>query len=147
MWLVGTTSCSLFFWGGHTCSIWSSQARDQIWAAAVAYATAATMPDLLTHCAELGLGIEPVSWCCRSCCTTVGTPVATSWCKNPAVQVGLVTVFYYLFIYFNFNGVIWKFLGQGLNWSCSQGLRQSHNTTRSQLHLQPTQQLGAMLVP
>ena len=46
-----------------TCGIWSSRARDQIWAAVWTYTTAAPTPDPLTHCA--GPGIEPVFWHCR----------------------------------------------------------------------------------
>ena len=41
-------------------SIWSSWARDQIQATVVAYATAAAIPNPLTHCTWLG--IESVSW-------------------------------------------------------------------------------------
>ena len=43
---------------------WSSQARDQIQAAVVTYATLAAVPDPLTYCA--GPGMEPVSWDCRN---------------------------------------------------------------------------------
>ena len=45
------------------CGIWNSQARDQIQHTVVTYATAAAMPDPLTHCARPG--IEPTSWCCK----------------------------------------------------------------------------------
>ena len=43
--------------------IWSSQARDQIRATVSTHATAAAMPDPLTHCVSLGL--KPASWHCR----------------------------------------------------------------------------------
>ena len=42
---------------------------------------------------------------------------------------------------------IWKFLGQGLNQSCSCGLHHSHSNTRSRLHLRPMLQLAAMPEP
>ena len=48
-----------FFWP--LCGIWSSQARDQIKATVLTYASAVAMLDPLTHCA----GIKHVSWHCR----------------------------------------------------------------------------------
>ena len=55
---------SNFFFSFFDCSkIWNSQARDQIQAAVVTYTSMAATPGPLTYCS--GLGIEPVSWCCR----------------------------------------------------------------------------------
>ena len=60
--IISTTPrFSFLFWPLH--SIWSSRARDELQATGVPCVTAAAKPDPLTHCA--GLGIEPVSWCCR----------------------------------------------------------------------------------
>ena len=81
--------------------IWSSQAWDQTYAAAVA------MPDPLIHCA--GLGIKPMSWRCRN--TT--NPVEPQW--------ELHALFYLFFCY---TCDMWNFLSQGSNphhnsdWSC-----------------------------
>ena len=61
----------LFFWLSH--GIWSSQAKNQIQAAVVTYATAATMPGALTQ--SVGPGMELVSWHYRN--TT--NPVAPQW--------------------------------------------------------------------
>ena len=66
------------FWPPH--GTWSSQARDQIWAAVATYTAAAAMPYPLTHCA--GLGIEPVSWCCRNP-LVVGTPTISYYSFQP----------------------------------------------------------------
>ena len=38
---------------------------------------------------------------------------------------------------------IWKFLGRGLNWSCSCGLHQSHSKVGSRLHVRPIPQVSA----
>ena len=67
-------SLSLFFLLLHfwpLCNIWSSQARNQIGAAASTSAAPVAKPDPLTHCVELG--IKPVSWHCRSSRATAGT--------------------------------------------------------------------------
>ena len=50
-----------FFWPPH--GIWSSQARDQMWAVVGTYISAVAKLDPLIH--RAGLGIKPVSWCCR----------------------------------------------------------------------------------
>ena len=59
----GIATYAIFFllWLPH--SIWSSWARDQIWAAIVTCDTAAAMLDPLIYCARLG--IKPVSWHCK----------------------------------------------------------------------------------
>ena len=52
---------------------------------------------------------------------------------------------FYLFI-FSFYGYtcsIWKFQGQGLNWSCNWDLCHSHSNTGSKLNLWPPPQLAA----
>ena len=55
------------------CSIWSSQARDQIRNTVATYTAAVEMLDPLTHSARLG--IEPASWHCRDAAhPIVGTP-------------------------------------------------------------------------
>ena len=60
-----------FFWP--PCSIWSSQARDQIWATVVT--RAAVTPDPLTLCPQPGIRtcILVLQSHHQSCCTTVGT--------------------------------------------------------------------------
>ena len=70
-------SCILFFlffslfWLPH--SIWTSQAKEQIRATGTTYAAAAATPDLLIHCARLGM--EPVSWSCG----VATDPIAPQW--------------------------------------------------------------------
>ena len=58
-----------FFWLLY--SIWSSQARDEIWANVVAYSAAMAELDPLTH--YVGLGIEPAS------CWGTTDPIAPQW--------------------------------------------------------------------
>ena len=50
-------------------------------------------------------------------------------------------LFYFILSYCSHTCSIWKFLGQGLNWSCSFGLYHSHSNTRS------TPQLAATVDP
>ena len=68
-----------FFWLPH--GIWSSQARDHVWAVVVTYATATATLDPLTHFP--GPGTEPVSLalqrCCQFCCVTMGTPEVSTF--------------------------------------------------------------------
>ena len=55
------------------CSIWGSQARDQIRATVETYAAAVAAQVPLTHCTRLG--IEPAYWCYREAVH----PVASQW--------------------------------------------------------------------
>ena len=48
-------------------------------------------------------------------------------------------------LFFSHTCSIWMFQGQGLNQSCSWGLRYSYGNTGFKLHLQPTLQLTAKL--
>ena len=61
------------FWPPH--GIWSSEARDHIWATAGTYVAAAATPDPLTHFAPPRPGTKPVSWGCRD----AADPVAPPW--------------------------------------------------------------------
>ena len=49
-------------------------------------------------------------------------------------------IYIYIFSFYGFTCSIWKFLGLGLNWSCSWDLCQSHShsNTGSVLHLWPS---------
>ena len=58
---IGLILIFFLFWQPH--GMWSSWARDQIWASVVTYAAALATRDSLTH--GSGPRIEPVSWCFR----------------------------------------------------------------------------------
>ena len=63
------------FWLPH--GIWSSWARDQIWATVTTYATALATIDPLTHYAKQGLNLPTSALLLqrqRPHCTTAGTP-------------------------------------------------------------------------
>ena len=75
-----------FFHFWPSCSIWSSQARDQL--------SPAAMPDPLTHCA--GLGIEPVSLHSRD----ATDPVGPQWVLLSVYRYVYIYIYIYLFIYF-----------------------------------------------
>ena len=79
--LIEVSFFLLLFLSWPPCSIWSSQARDQIWAAVATYAHRCSHTRSSTHCARLG--IEPVSQGSRN----TAHPILSQWKVLPRVSI------------------------------------------------------------